>query len=336
MQRNRITKKNSIRLPHLCYICGSDDLYHMYELSHGSIIRCRSCGAGRTIFKVGKNLNQEIFDQERWTETRNILASILRDEAQSRYTLLEQLSPGKNLLEIGCGTGEFLEVAKLNGHIVTGVEISGAAVKNIKSRRPDINIKHCYLHEAGFRPESFDVIVAFHLLEHIEDLRTFLSHIKFLLKPGGLFYVRVPNLDSWYRKILGKSWWGFSIEHITHFTSRGLRTLFEGESFDVSYAGSGGDDKYSYWPVLPLLYKNAVVLRFLSNMITPREMSGKSTMGTLTDGLRLSRPKVKNILMHVYLSYRRIGSLILSPMLLLQNRCGGQREAFAVAKKTRK
>ena len=88
------------------------------------------------------------------------------------------------LLEIGCGTGDFLLEAQTQGFEVYGVEVSTSAAEIANKK-----LKSTCVHQgiSGFQSESFDVIALFDVIEHLRDPFSYLDHINGLLKPGSSF-----------------------------------------------------------------------------------------------------------------------------------------------------
>jgi len=151
------------------------------------------------------------------------MESVTTAMASLRYADLRGFRPGPDVLEVGCGTGEFLAAASDAGHRVTGLDLSQEAVTYARRRHPGLDVRCATLDSDDLRPESFDVVAGFHVLEHVADPVGLLRQMTRLLRPGGLVYVRVPNLDTWFRHVLGRNWWGFSVEHAGHFTDASLR-----------------------------------------------------------------------------------------------------------------
>jgi SAM-dependent methyltransferase len=80
--------------------------------------------------------------------------------------------------------------------------------------------------DAPFPPNSFDVITAFDVLEHVYDPREFLEQVQMWLRPGGIFFAKLPNIDSWEAKIFGTYWYGLELpRHLSHFSVESLRNL---------------------------------------------------------------------------------------------------------------
>ena len=100
-----------------------------------------------------------------------------------------------SLLEIGCGDGEFLMVAKKNGWDVTGVEISKKAAK--RARKKGLNVMaHDANNKLPFKNNFFDMIVAGEVIEHTFDDMKFLNECHRVLKKNGVLVFTTPNLLS--------------------------------------------------------------------------------------------------------------------------------------------
>jgi SAM-dependent methyltransferase len=136
---------------------------------------------------------------------------------------LRRLCPGGRLLDVGCATGDFLVEARRAGYEAAGLEISDYAAGVAKERGLDV-----FPGGLGDFPApqgSFDIVTMFHVLEHMEQpgeaLRT---HVKRLLRPGGILVVEVPNFASLRARLDGAEWEDLRPEqHRYHFTPRSLR-----------------------------------------------------------------------------------------------------------------
>jgi SAM-dependent methyltransferase len=97
-----------------------------------------------------------------------------------------------SLLELGCNGGFLLEAARRRGWRVVGVELSDA---DASGARRDFGLTvHETLEAAG--PQQFDLIVAWHVLEHTIDPLGFLRNASSLLAPEGIFAIQVPSFDA--------------------------------------------------------------------------------------------------------------------------------------------
>lgn len=100
------------------------------------------------------------------------------------------------ILDIGCGTGEDLEVLNRYGKVyVTDTDKKTLA---ILPRKLYIEKKLCSAEDIAFPSNSFDIIVAFDVLEHVKDDRKAISEILRLLRRGGYFIFTVPAFQALY------------------------------------------------------------------------------------------------------------------------------------------
>jgi SAM-dependent methyltransferase len=113
--------------------------------------------------------------------------------------------PGGRALEVGCGSGSFLNVLKHHGWLVSGVELSPGAAEEAKETF-GIDVFTGGLKEAPFRPGSFDYIHMSHVIEHVANPLELLQSVRDLLKPDGVAYIETPNTDSFSCKRSGPYW----------------------------------------------------------------------------------------------------------------------------------
>jgi 2-polyprenyl-3-methyl-5-hydroxy-6-metoxy-1,4-benzoquinol methylase len=129
------------------------------------------------------------------------------------------------LLDVGSGTGEVLLAAGERGWRAQGVEPERTAAE--MAQRRGLAVTVAGLEESDLPERSFDVVSAFHVLEHIPDSRAFLRTLARWARPGGLIAVEVPNFASVQRRRLREGWTGLRPhEHLVHFTPATLRHTF--------------------------------------------------------------------------------------------------------------
>lgn len=114
-------------------------------------------------------------------------------------------TPPKNVLDIGCGTGYFLnlltqEIEKLNA---IGIDISKTAIKIGKKKYPKVKfILADAEKKLPFKNNYFDVVISGENIEHVRDIDTYLAEINRITKKEGMLIVTTPNLASWMNRIL--------------------------------------------------------------------------------------------------------------------------------------
>lgn len=139
-----------------------------------------------------------------------------------------QLNKGR-ILDIGAGTGEFLNVAKNDGWQTIGVEPSKKAKAIAQSKGVSFVEKTSELES-----QSFDVISMWHVLEHVPDLDAQIKELKRLLKPSGTLLIAVPNFKSFDAKHYGKFWAAYDVPiHFWHFSKTAIKLLFEKEAMKL-------------------------------------------------------------------------------------------------------
>lgn len=131
----------------------------------------------------------------------------------------------KTLLDIGCGTGGFLETAMQNNWHVVGVEPNqnARAIANKKTNHSVFDVTHLETLEAN----SFDVITLWHVLEHLPNLETHVNLLKRLLKPNGVLVIAVPNFKSYDAQYYKNFWAAYDApRHLWHFSETSISKLF--------------------------------------------------------------------------------------------------------------
>jgi len=138
----------------------------------------------------------------------------------------------KNLLDVGCGTGDFLKTAKENNWTVSGIEPNADArsIANQKTENAVFDIHQLNNFESG----SFDVITLWHVLEHLPDLEHQISTFKKLLKPNGRLVVAVPNYKSFDASYYNQFWAAFDVpRHLWHFDQQSISKLFASIDMEI-------------------------------------------------------------------------------------------------------
>jgi SAM-dependent methyltransferase len=147
--------------------------------------------------------------------------------------------PGK-ILDVGCGSGWFLEKMKSKGWEVTGVEPSDAAGKLGRSR--GLRIITGTLEEAGLPSDHFDYVRANHSFEHMPDPNHALDEMRRLLRPKGKLLIGVPNFDGLVPRAFGKYWWHLAPPvHLHAFSPSTLRRLLKKHGFRVERVTHNSD-----------------------------------------------------------------------------------------------
>jgi len=135
------------------------------------------------------------------------------------------LKPGR-ILDIGCGVGDFLHVMETQGWETFGIEPSEEA-KAIAKKRTKAQV---YVPEQieELANESFDLITMWHVLEHVDDLKTEIAHLQRLLKKGGRLVLALPNFKSYDATFYKEKWAAYDVpRHLSHFCRKSIANIFK-------------------------------------------------------------------------------------------------------------
>ena len=191
------------------------------------------------------------------------------------YTLKRKLSlinsfknDTKSILDVGAGTGDFLNVCKNNGWNTIGVEPNISAI-NIAAE------KGVFLEENldKIQDKKFDIITLWHVLEHVEMLSDYILKLKKLLSDNGRLIVAVPNHKSYDALHYKEFWAAFDVpRHLWHFSQTSIHKIFATEEMIVektipmkfdSYYVSLLSEKYKTGRMNPI---KAIYRGYLSNL----------------------------------------------------------------------
>lgn len=126
------------------------------------------------------------------------------------------------LLDVGCGTGDFLVEAKKQGWNTIGFEPSSSA-KKLAIAKNVLTVENL----DSLVPHSFDVITLWHVLEHVPNLEEYIKNLKKLLKPSGTLIVAVPNYKSYDAIYYKRHWAAYDVpRHLWHFSKTSIKRLF--------------------------------------------------------------------------------------------------------------
>lgn len=150
-----------------------------------------------------------------------------------KLKLINRLSKdSKRLLDVGCGTGDFLLTAKNNGWDIKGIEPNPQAreIANSKTKNAVSNIEGLL----DLEKHSFDVITLWHVLEHLPNLEAHIQLFQSLLKPNGRLIIAVPNFKSFDATYYKSFWAAYDVpRHLWHFSKTSISKLFSKYDMEV-------------------------------------------------------------------------------------------------------
>ena len=279
-QRERLTK---------CPLCKSGLFLNLKEITDYAVSKekftlcqCSKCELIFTNPRPDQINIQSYYESENYISHQNksnnltnLLYKIVRFYTiRQKVNWLNSYNQYKgNLLDMGCGTGYFLNAAKKNGWKVTGVETNKTARKIAK----DKGLKVFTEIEKIDNKKIFNCISLFHVLEHVHELRKTLKKIIQRLDENGVLMIAVPNISSLDAQYYGENWAAWDVpRHLYHFDKSSMQYL-------------ANDFKLRIVKVIPMKFDSYYVSLLSEKYINPQQSFVKELTKGLQKGLESNK-----------------------------------------------
>lgn len=232
-----------------CPVCNSSKITQILTCKDNfatgeefNICKCNKCGFAFTQdFPSEKEIGRyyESPDYISHTDTDKGIINSLYHQARkialkSKANIIRKYAAVKagSLLDIGTGTGYFLNRMRELKWIITGIEQS-ASVRKTAKEKFDIDVQDAdYLFQISEKRK--DVITMWHVLEHMEHLNKVVSQLHKILKDDGIAVIALPNKDSFDAAHYKKDWAAYDVpRHLWHFSPVDFKLLANKHKFDV-------------------------------------------------------------------------------------------------------
>ena len=191
--------------------------------------------------------------------------SIRKYTINKKTALVKGLIKNGSVLDLGCGTGEFVYSCSKNGLIAEGIEPSEKAVLEAKknyriSISQDTSLKQ-------YDNQIFDCVTMWHVLEHVYEPEKTIINIKRILSKNGFLVIAVPNNKSWDAEYYKEFWAAWDVPvHLWHFSKESIVKLLEKQKFKLVSTRAMIFDSF-YVSLLSEEYKSGYKNYFLSFII---------------------------------------------------------------------
>lgn len=231
-----------------CPSCGGTDWSPVMLDGSGGHHELRRCSACQLTYADSYADWDEIYTEGYLTEEARfgidasgaVMQEWLDFCGQKRMRWLERHLGGKgSFLDVGCGTGEVLRNAARRGWEAVGVEPVAESAET--ARAQGLTVHATTLEQSGLEERSFDVVGAYHVLEHMPEGTEFLRTISRWARPGGHVVIEVPNFRSIHRRNEGSGWPHLRpLEHVAHYSPATLRDTLERAGLEPVRVGTMG------------------------------------------------------------------------------------------------
>ena len=222
----------AMRIPRGCTLCSGES----YELviagpdrmrglaGEYRVLRCRECGLCSTDPWIPEEERVKYYQPEEQSGAgKASRIGMYQSRLADRLQKAVGGGSGKQVLDIGCGQGVFLEMMRDRGFEVYGVELGEESARVAREER-GLNVVTGDLLTLEAENDSFDAVVMSHLIEHVDDPIAVLERVRDLLKPGGVALLSLPNYRCIERRIFGANWYPWCLPvHLYHFDARSIR-----------------------------------------------------------------------------------------------------------------
>ncbi len=210
-----------------CLICNFPQLQPMQGYEEAHLCKCRSCGF---VFSKQIPSKEELIAHYEGYGRNDYLSPITIKRYNELLDEFEKYRKTNRIIDVGCGIGYFLAVAKERGWEVYGTEYTDQAIEICEGK--DISMQQGVLDPNNYPPEYFDIITSFEVLEHINNPQEELASFYKILRKGGLVYFTTPNFNSLLRYRLRNYYDIITYpEHLSYYTPSTIKKVFKKSGF---------------------------------------------------------------------------------------------------------
>jgi 2-polyprenyl-3-methyl-5-hydroxy-6-metoxy-1,4-benzoquinol methylase len=191
-----------------CPLCSAKEAGVIYQLAGRAVLRCPRCRLLYSSRPTSTDQSRSFYESEEfWTGPLVRGWSAGFDERSPEVQLfrralawLSRHRVSGRILDLGCSSGLFLELARREGWEPFGVELSERAVESAR-RNFGLDVFCGTLAEARFPDASFDAVTLWDVIEHFDDPEADLAEVARVTRPGGILVISTPNCASLFHQV---------------------------------------------------------------------------------------------------------------------------------------
>ncbi|EKD96185.1 MAG: methyltransferase type 12, partial [uncultured bacterium] len=158
-------------------------------------------------------------------------AESLKKSFKSRVDIIHKYCDSGILLDVGCATGAFMEVASSKWDVY-GVDVSAYAIEQAKKK--NLEVFSGVLKDSPYIYQKFDVATLWDTIEHVSDPLETIQQLNEMTKPGSVVALTTGDVGSLVAKLSGKYWHLYNIpQHLSYFDKNTITRMFKESGFEV-------------------------------------------------------------------------------------------------------
>lgn len=204
---------------------------HTVSQESFALVACQNCGLVFTNPRPNPAAISKYYESQNYishtNKSNNIINlayKIVRQYTLSqKLDLIKQYSRKQRILDYGCGTGAFLHHCSKKEYQIAGYEPNPTANKQAHAllKTPILSNSKQFS-----TPDEYDIITAWHVIEHVHELTQTLKFLRSQLQPKGYMFIALPNLNSYDARKYSEHWAAFDVpRHLYHFSRKSFTSL---------------------------------------------------------------------------------------------------------------
>lgn len=188
-----------------CNLCGERAWHSVFSTKGYDLVECAACQLAyianppddaelARIYSGDMGYHTALKDPESEAWTTSVRT------AEAHMNFMRQAPGTGHLLDVGCSTGQFLNLARDHGFAVSGIEFSEDS-RAFASSHFGLSVEPGRIQDSAHEPGSLDVVTMFDVIEHVRDPLSDMAGVMRLLKPGGWFVLSTPNIDGLFPRL---------------------------------------------------------------------------------------------------------------------------------------
>jgi SAM-dependent methyltransferase len=217
-----------------CPVCETSNNREIFKKSGGTYVACKQCGMVflNPVFKDDALLQYYKFNNSNQAQTHYSETDFYQRIYNSGLDLIYKYKLNGTILDIGCSSGLFLDIAA-NNFISHGIELNKAEIDIARSKGHIVWDQPIDL--VDFKEKNkFDVITLWDVFEHIKDGKAYLQNLKGRLKSGGVVFLQIPSADSLAARVMREKCNMFDgLEHVNLYSLSTIKVLAANAGYKI-------------------------------------------------------------------------------------------------------